>query len=186
MDYKEYSEKATTTAIYPNSGKNIIYPILGLIGESGEIADKLRYMNSVEDKKVNTEVAKEIGDVYWYINAICFETGLDFADILNRPYLGDNNAKYSDLKIVIDCSTELMVISSQFAEKTKKLVRDRNGVVDDKYIEFVDLLLTSVAQCLFDICYRLRVDVKEVLKINIDKLFSRKERGKLKGDGDNR
>ena len=36
------------------------------------------------------------------------------------------------------------------------------------------------------LCSELELDMEEVAQANIDKLFSRKERGVLKGDGDNR
>jgi len=37
MNFREYQEKANSTAVYPNQGKNFIYPCLGLAGEAGEV-----------------------------------------------------------------------------------------------------------------------------------------------------
>lgn len=42
MDFNEYQKKARKTAIYPNIGKNYIYPALGLGGESGEVLEKIK------------------------------------------------------------------------------------------------------------------------------------------------
>lgn len=42
MDFSEYQKKASLTAIYPNIGRNFIYPTLGLVGEAGEIANKIK------------------------------------------------------------------------------------------------------------------------------------------------
>ena len=42
MDFKTYQTKARNTAIYPNLDSNIIYPTLGLVGEAGEVAEKVK------------------------------------------------------------------------------------------------------------------------------------------------
>ena len=42
MDFKEYQKESKKTALYPDSGSNFIYPTLGLSGESGEVADKIK------------------------------------------------------------------------------------------------------------------------------------------------
>ena len=42
MDLNHYQKQARTTAGYPNVGTNPIYPTLGLAGEAGEVADKVK------------------------------------------------------------------------------------------------------------------------------------------------
>jgi len=42
MDFKTYQKKARETAQYPNLGSNRIYPTLGLVGEAGEVAEKVK------------------------------------------------------------------------------------------------------------------------------------------------
>ena len=42
MDFKTYQKKARETAQYPNLGSNNIYPTLGLVGEAGEVAEKVK------------------------------------------------------------------------------------------------------------------------------------------------
>jgi len=42
MNFKEYQEKAKKTALYPNQGNNFVYPVLGLTGGSGEVAEKIK------------------------------------------------------------------------------------------------------------------------------------------------
>ncbi len=53
MTFEEYSKKANTTAIYPDRGQNMYYPVLKLCGEAGEVAEKLgkiiRDENSIID-----------------------------------------------------------------------------------------------------------------------------------------
>ena len=42
MTFDEYQRIARTTAIYPESGNNFIYPTLGLCGEAGEVSEKIK------------------------------------------------------------------------------------------------------------------------------------------------
>jgi hypothetical protein len=41
MDFNEYQKKAKETAVYPRIGSNYMYPLLGLVGEAGEVAEKI-------------------------------------------------------------------------------------------------------------------------------------------------
>lgn len=122
MEFNEYQKNARTTAIYKHP---IMYPALGLAGETGEVCEKVKKayrdieffeptyytidrINSardIEHEKVRENIKKELGDIIWYIS----------------------------------------------------------NLADD-----------------FDL------SLDEIAKTNIEKLFSRKERGVLKGSGDNR
>lgn len=85
MTFKEYHEFAQKTAIYPNRGHNFVYPVLGLAGEAGEVAEKikkiLRDKNSTLDKDSAVEIIKEPGGVLWYISAMAYELGFDMEDV---------------------------------------------------------------------------------------------------------
>ena len=74
-----YQKKATETAIYPDSHK-IVYPALGLAGEAGEVANKVKKfvrdgydVEGFEQKKI--ELASEIGDVLWYCAVLANDLG---------------------------------------------------------------------------------------------------------------
>ena len=85
MNFDKYQEVSRKTAIYPNIGKNIIYPVLGLAGESGEICEKvkkiLRDKNGVVSDEDREAIKKELGDNLWYISALCSELGLSMNDV---------------------------------------------------------------------------------------------------------
>jgi len=76
--------------------------------------------------------------------------------------------------------------SGEFCEKIKKLFRDKNGIIDQ---EFIDMVIKEVGDILW---YQARfldsfgINFDDVAKINISKLLDRMERGKIHGDGDNR
>lgn len=74
----EYQQAANKTAIYP-SKHAIIYPALGLTGEAGEVSDKikkvLRDNNGVFTDEKKLEIAKELGDVLWYVSTMARDIG---------------------------------------------------------------------------------------------------------------
>jgi NTP pyrophosphatase (non-canonical NTP hydrolase) len=82
MTFQEYQELVKTTAIYPNIGNNYVYPTLGLAGEAGEVAEKIKKVirdnNGVVDSEKKEEIAKELGDVLWYLSQLSTELNLDF------------------------------------------------------------------------------------------------------------
>jgi NTP pyrophosphatase (non-canonical NTP hydrolase) len=87
MDFKEYQKKSRETAVYPDAGDNFIYPTLGLSSEAGEVASKIKKITRdesgviTEDKK--QELAKELGDVLWYVSQLASELKLSLDDIAN-------------------------------------------------------------------------------------------------------
>ena len=40
--FDEFQKKCASTAVYPKIGKNFAYPALGLTGEAGEVANKIK------------------------------------------------------------------------------------------------------------------------------------------------
>lgn len=85
MDFTEYQKLSRKTAIYPNAGSNYVYPTLGLSGESGEVAEKIkkaiRDENGVISESRKKDIEKELGDVLWYVSQIASELGLSLDGI---------------------------------------------------------------------------------------------------------
>jgi len=85
LNFREYQERARLTAIYPRMGQDPIYPALGLCGEAGEVAEKvkkiLRDDNGYISEVKREEVKKELGDVLWYVANLCYEFNLDLEDV---------------------------------------------------------------------------------------------------------
>lgn len=84
MNFQEYQEQAMSTAIY-GLGSAVSYPILGLCGESGELANKykkvLRDDSGVITPEKNVALRDELGDVLWYAAAIARDLGTNLEDI---------------------------------------------------------------------------------------------------------
>lgn len=85
MDLNSYQQSARTTARYPDVGANPIYPTLGLSGEAGEVADKvkkvLRDRGGVFDATVREELKLELGDVLWYVAQLASELGPSLEEV---------------------------------------------------------------------------------------------------------
>jgi NTP pyrophosphatase (non-canonical NTP hydrolase) len=84
-DFDAYQELAMSTAVYPQRGNNLAYPALGLNGEAGEVAEKvkkiLRDKGGLLDEETRQALKKELGDVLWYVAAMCSEAGLSMAEV---------------------------------------------------------------------------------------------------------
>ena len=84
MTINEYQEGALRTAIYPES-RRIIYPTLGLTGEAGEVADKVKKVirdnndEFTDDRK--QQIALELGDVMWYAATLAHDLGYSLDEI---------------------------------------------------------------------------------------------------------
>ncbi|MDD2274302.1 MAG: nucleoside triphosphate pyrophosphohydrolase family protein [Candidatus Pacebacteria bacterium] len=85
MTFEEYQTKARETAIYPNKDNNFIYPTLGLVGEAGEVAEKmkkvLRDNDGIISEEKREEITKELGDVLWYIANLSKELNVSLEDV---------------------------------------------------------------------------------------------------------
>ncbi len=85
MNMNDYQAEALKTAAYPEIGNNFVYPVLGLSGETGEVADKIKKVirdkNGVIDPATREDLKKELGDVLWYLAALCHELGLNLDDV---------------------------------------------------------------------------------------------------------
>lgn len=94
MDFAEYQSGSRVTAVYPGAGASLLYPTLGLCGEAGEVAEKVKRMMR-DDGGVLTAarrlaLAAELGDVLWYVAQVATEAGLSLDAVAT-----DNLAKLS-------------------------------------------------------------------------------------------
>lgn len=85
MTFSEYQEAARSTAIYPRD-RAIVYPALGLTGEAGEVAEKVKKW--IRDGNLDREaIAKELGDVLWYIAALAGDLEISMDQIAQQNVL---------------------------------------------------------------------------------------------------
>ncbi len=88
MTAEEYEARIAKLDIYPRDGKESFseawYYALGIAGESGEVVDKIKkYYRDGFSASFNTELAKELGDVLWYLTRLANRQGYNLDDIMN-------------------------------------------------------------------------------------------------------
>lgn len=76
--------------------------------------------------------------------------------------------------------------AGEVAGKIKKAIRDNNGVINEVRKEEIKGELGDVLWYTAQIATELGLTLDEIAEGNIEKLYSRLERGTIKGDGDNR
>lgn len=115
------------------------------------------------------------------------ETDLEAWEYYDTGELNDyqraaaGTAIYSPKHAVIYPALGLAAEAGEVANKVKKILRD--GTFDR------DAIADEVGDCLWYIavlCRDLNVNLKDLADANIKKLYGRKQRGTLKGSGDNR
>jgi NTP pyrophosphatase (non-canonical NTP hydrolase) len=84
VTFDEYQKISRKTASYPAIQEGYVYPALGLLGEAGEVAEKVKKAFRDDDGKMTVErraaIQKELGDVLWYMAALCTELGFSFEE----------------------------------------------------------------------------------------------------------
>jgi NTP pyrophosphatase (non-canonical NTP hydrolase) len=108
MNFNDYQKKALSTDVFDASQRDIssqafFAKLLGLVGETGEVADKFKKIyrdnNGIMSAEQLKEMEKELGDVLWYVSTVAAYLGLSLDGIaeLNLQKLEDrkNRGKLS-------------------------------------------------------------------------------------------
>jgi len=103
MTFDEYQKKAISTDVFGGErsiGSQAFFSkLLGLAGETGEIADKFKKIYRDNEGKMSKEqvmgIKKELGDVLWYLAVISEYLDLSFAEVaeLNIEKLASRKAR---------------------------------------------------------------------------------------------
>ena len=96
MNFDEYQQRCKISAVYPENGTGLLeaitYCSLGLAGEAGEVANKVKKLMRDEDTiALRMKIMQEIGDVLWYAAMLADEMGVSL-----------NNIADTNLKILAD------------------------------------------------------------------------------------
>ncbi len=99
MTFDEYQKVALTTAIHhPDPLMDQTIWVLGITGEAGEVVEKWKKIVAYKGGKITdedkAELAKELGDVVWYIALMAQSLGLSFDNVMK-----ENLQKLADRKM---------------------------------------------------------------------------------------
>lgn len=82
---KEAAKTDVGTSAQDNLDPGWMYYVLGILGESGELAEKVKKLYRDHGGKLTPELKKnielELGDVLWYITRLADVLGIDLADV---------------------------------------------------------------------------------------------------------
>lgn len=96
MTFDDYQKAAVATAIYPDDLK-LIYPAIGLAGETGEVMEHIKKTIRDNNRQLTEDrrhaLAKELGDVLWYMANLAEDAGLSLADIARQNIEKVNSRK---------------------------------------------------------------------------------------------
>jgi NTP pyrophosphatase (non-canonical NTP hydrolase) len=85
MTLSDFQRRSRATAVYPGAGDNLLYPTLGLCGEAGEVAEKVKKMVRDDGGELTAQrrdaLAAELGDVLWYVAQLATEADLDLGEV---------------------------------------------------------------------------------------------------------
>ena len=104
-------------------------------------------------------------------------------------YQEQSRKTYGDIKTddpIVYPTLGLVNEAGEVAGKIKKIFRDKVGVISEEDRQSLKGELGDVLWYLTQICTNLDLTLEEVAEYNLDKLFSRLDRGVIKGEGDNR
>ena len=187
MDIANYFQKARSVAIYPESAA-FYYPTLGLVGEFGELTEKIeRHGFAV----VLGDFTHEMGDCLWYVVNLVTDLGFAPHHLVDKLTGGSRADNFTELSAAVVSRNivglgDVLVPIGKIAEIAKKAIRDTDHVVSDEKKAIVLEALATIVTKMIQLCVSYGVNLDDVAEQNIDKLFSRKERGVLRGSGDNR
>ena len=92
MNLDDYSKTAITTLsdshAYGELTPALMAQVLGLVGESGEVAEKfkkiIRDKDGVISDEDKQEIVKELGDILWYVNAVADLLGSSLNEVATK------------------------------------------------------------------------------------------------------
>jgi NTP pyrophosphatase (non-canonical NTP hydrolase) len=95
MTFDEYQTAALRTAADHSKKNELFHLVLGLVGESGEIAEKIKKLvrdKDSDESEIDIEdLSKELGDVLWYVAVLA-----DYFQVSLEDIAGMNIAKLAD------------------------------------------------------------------------------------------
>lgn len=99
LTFDQYQKESRSTDGYANVGDGLLMHCLGLTGEVGELAEKIkkviRNQDRVFDETNLPAIEKEMGDILWYLAQIATDLGVNLGEAArkNREKLLDRQKR---------------------------------------------------------------------------------------------
>lgn len=83
--FNEYQEFVRSMKAYPEKHA-IVYPALGLIGEAGEISEKVKKWLRGDRELDREGLLKELGDPLWYLASLADDLGFTLQEVVDANF----------------------------------------------------------------------------------------------------
>ena len=182
IDFEQYQTGCMLTAVYPDVSQNMIYPLLELAGETGEIALKLLPAFAKGDQ----------GDFLANVVRLLHQVG-SVCEILKKV-MRDQDGVF-DMDSNDDLTNNCFRAVRNLSALTKDLTTDAPTVMTPIW-QRMEIsqgaalgIGREIGDCLYalaQMCTELRLSLHNVAAFNAEKLNDRFERGVIQGSGDTR
>lgn len=174
MNLDDYQKQAYEFAVYPQEYK-VTYPALGLCNEAGELCGKVKKWLRGDYEELPAEaIADELGDVLWYLAALCTDLGYRLSGCANRETFAGLEIKteeqFDENEFIGKLAIELAWDCVEFSHDTNYVAVSTRDILSD-------IILLAFA---------IGIPTKTVAQRNLAKLRDRAVRGVIRGDGDDR
>lgn len=188
-----YNQQVLALAIYPGQGSatGLVYTALGLAGEVGEVCDQVKKIlrddgNAFTEVRL-TKIAGELGDALWYIAASAREIGADLQNLADAcasmSELADGPMEtipgFGTPTAAAACALTLDDAVGKFSRKVVDWLSFEGHPGEQPRVTEL-LIVFGMWLMAVD---SLALNPRDVAITNVQKLFSRKARGVLSGDG---
>lgn len=188
LTINEYQKRAWSTAVYNDKGNNLEYICLGLGGESGEIQEYLKKTLHRNQSNNTVHLKGEFGDLLWYLAGAASECKLQLAKALNATLTRKIETFGDFQQFVCEYYYRFGTSAGSIALHLNRHVAKLQECLDT-FRPGNETPYPHIFRCfewLTVLCHIYCFSLEDVALYNLEKLASRKERGVLKGEGDNR
>ena len=186
LAFDEYADLISTFDVsglesYGGGSTPLWYYMLGLAGETAEVAEKV-----FDGRIVAADLGRELGDVLWYAVRAIVKLGFKPSAVTGYPLMIDFQSDRYSLD-TLEHFTVGLCGSVKLIDTVKKLYRNSQSDVipADRAWELAEAL-GRVIEFIASMGMRLGIDLAEIAAMNVRKLADRSRRNVVRSEGDNR
>jgi len=177
LDWEHYQRKCKRTLTYKSDKEKIACSTLEITDELVELLEHYHGSNSERLLKL------ELGDITYALAILSYHYEVELEN-LDEPYRPPSKAV--SLNMGTNLIDDGLFCAGKIAGIIKKCARDDEWELTDtkNRREMLEYYMSSLYTLIIKFCVSMNFAFSDVLSMNIEKLWDRKERGVINGDGD--
>ncbi len=177
----DFQAVASLTAVYPDRGECLLYPVLGLVDEACEVAESVRRVMNSQFFTMEHEALFTLLEVLDHAGRL--------AALFKKLHRDGNGTTPESFRVMVrglaDGIEDAAKRLSAAADAEPRVVLPPVPMSDSQR-EVVIKECSDVQWYISQVAAELNTPLREVASTNVAKLMSRRERGTLHGSGDDR